>query len=112
MWCELWVNGSFLTEKPEPSDLDVIVKFDYDVTLNLTADQKTLVDNLGEGAYNKRIDSWTFTCIPRGHSEFDVGSEDRAEWARLYNVEHGDFWLKGVAVIRVGENDVGLRFYP
>ena len=42
MWCELWVNGSFLTEKPEPSDLDVIVKFDYDVTLNLTADQKTL----------------------------------------------------------------------
>lgn len=90
----------------------MIVKFDYDVTINLTHMQKGFVDSLRDGTYNDRIDSFTFTSIPRDHSQFVVGEDERSEWARLFNIEHGDFWLKGVAVIRLGENDVGLRFYP
>jgi hypothetical protein len=30
--CEMWIDGSFLTTKEEPGDLDVIVKFDYNAT--------------------------------------------------------------------------------
>ncbi len=110
--CELWIDGSFLTEKPEPSDIDVIVKFDYDVTLNFTSEQQEFVAKLEEGSYNERIDSFTFTQIPRGHQEFDEGEIDRTGWAKLLNVEHGGYWLKGVAVIRLGETNVGLLFYP
>jgi hypothetical protein len=110
--CEIWVNGSFVTAKIEPRDLDVIIKLDYDVTVNLTPAQQEFIDRLEQGTYNDRIDSFTFTCLPRGHSEFEAGEFNRSEWARLCNVEHGDFWLKGVAVVRLGETDVGLHFYP
>ena len=70
------------------------------------------MDDLSDGGYNDRIDSFTFTALSRDHPEFALGEADDQDWARLFNVEHGDTWLKGVAVIRVGENDVGLRFYP
>ena len=39
--CELWINGSFLTEKEEPEDKDVILKFDYDVIAECPAIPKT-----------------------------------------------------------------------
>jgi hypothetical protein len=110
--CEIWVDGSFLTSKGNPSDIDVIIKFDYDVTANFTQDQKDFVDKLETGEYNTRIDSFVFTALPRDHPEFVLGESERSGWAELFNVEHGQYWLKGVAVIRVGENDVGLRFYP
>ena len=81
-----------------------------------TSYQKELVDALGDGSYdgsyNERIDSFVFTCLRRDHPEFEAVEDERSEWARLYSVEHGDFWLKGVAVLRPGETDVGLRFYP
>jgi hypothetical protein len=38
--CELWINGSFLTHKETPGDVDVIVKLDYDVTMTLNEHQK------------------------------------------------------------------------
>jgi|SRR6185437_115576 len=107
--CSLWVDGSFLTEKENPSDLDVIVVLDYDVTLSFTGEQKLFIEDIGEMRYHPHIDSFVITLIPRGHPEYLTGEADRADWARMYAVEHADYWLKGVAVIRLGENDVGLR---
>jgi len=110
--CEIWINGRFLTTKDGPSDLDVIIKFDYDVTCNFTPTQKEFMDNLEQEMHNERIDSWVSTVIPRGHQEFTVGENDPSDRARLYSVEHSGNWLKGIAVLRLGENDVELRFCP
>src|SRR5437588_6461994 len=39
--CDLWINGSFLTEEPEPSDIDVVIWSDEDSRSRLTVSQGT-----------------------------------------------------------------------
>jgi hypothetical protein len=107
--CDVWTDGSFVTEHPSPDDLDVIIKLDYDVANSLTTHQREFIDDLNERRCNDRVDSWVFTCFPRHHDLFFEQEADRSTWAKLYSVERSGMWLKGVAVIKVGETDVGLR---
>lgn len=37
--CRLWLDGSYLTEKIDPDDIDLIVELDYDFTNSLSAEQ-------------------------------------------------------------------------
>ncbi|MGJ5096504.1 DUF6932 family protein [Bradyrhizobium oligotrophicum] len=106
--CTAFVDGSFLTEKPDPSDVDVLINIDEDVMKNLSVDQRILIDALNMEPYIAFIDSLAVTTYHRGHPYFgtalDVGNAGDA-----YGLEHAGVWLKGIAVLRFGETDVGLR---
>jgi hypothetical protein len=67
IFCDAWIDGSFLTEHPNPGDIDVIIKLDYDVVSNLTVEQRDFIDILNSQAYNERIDTFVFACVPLGH---------------------------------------------
>jgi hypothetical protein len=107
--CEMWINGSFLTSKVDPSDVDLSVKIDLDVADNLSVTQRLLVDEANKAEYIIGIDSFVFTAYPRDHPLFDSEINERDSWAEQWGREHSQLWLKGIAVIRLGETSVGLR---
>lgn len=106
--CEILVDGSFFTEKLDPGDVDCIVTVDYSVMQNLLPEQRLLIDALNREVYIAGVDSLVVTKYPRGHKYFgtllDMGNAGDA-----YGLEHGQVWLKGCGVLKLGETDVGLR---
>lgn len=59
--CSAFVDGSFLTEKQDPDDVDVLINIDLDVMQNLTVEQRILVDAINQLQYIINIDSWAAT---------------------------------------------------
>src|SRR4051812_27561577 len=68
--CEMWVDGSFLTAKPDPDDVDIVVRLDFDVADNLTSGQRNLIDAANDLGYIDGIDSFVFVTYPRDHPLF------------------------------------------
>lgn len=108
--CDVWLDGSFLTEKPDPSDLDVTVIIDSDVSQTLTADQSALVEAIANAQIGDGIDSFAFVRLPRDHPNFGDELADPAHtWGEQYGLENSDEWLKGFVILRLRETGVGLR---
>jgi hypothetical protein len=107
--CEVWVDGSYMTKKPEPEDIDVAVKIDCDVADRLNASQRLLVDQANMEDYISHIDSYVFTAFDREHPLFGSDADEQDSWALQWSREHSQVWLKGFAVLRLGETYVGLR---
>lgn len=105
--CEILCNGSFVTQALEPSDIDVVVRIDHDFALSLTPEQTALFDALNDDLTDHVVDTFAEVSYPVGHD--DYGLEEGPSWEAHYGLEHGQVWLKGVAVVKVGETDVGLR---
>jgi hypothetical protein len=116
--CDIWVDGSYLSEKMDPDDIDLSVKVDADLIDALRAgnstldiDKKTLLRDISLRQFSLKLDSYIVVSFPIGHTKRST-DEDRWEyWATYWGVARGR-WCKGIAVIRVGENDVGLRITP
>jgi hypothetical protein len=54
--CIAFVDGSFLSEKPDPGDVDVLVNIDDDVMQNLLPEQRILIDALNLEHYIAFVD--------------------------------------------------------
>lgn len=108
--CEVWIDGSFLTEKDEPNDLDVTIILDADVPDILNEIQLGLIQTLQEGQFSERVDSFVFVKKLRDDPDFGDELADPAySWGEQYGLECGEAWLKGFAVLRLRETNVGLR---
>jgi hypothetical protein len=113
--CDMLVDGSFLTEHPSPNDVDVAVELDVQLSESLSTSQRRLVNAVNGGEYIDGIDGFVYVLYPRGHELFGyervLGGflDDGMTWAESYQMQHSGTWLKGVAVCRVLETDVGLR---
>lgn len=103
----LWLDGSYLTEKIEPDDIDVVVEFwaDEAGALDPTVVEPIFVLN-GEKRFSPVLD--TYLCVrflredPRSHAD------RRDYWAEVWG-KGWDDWLKGYAVVAIGESDVQRR---
>lgn len=110
--CEIWVDGSFLTEKPEPGDVDVTVIMEADVGAALTAPQRALVAQAEGNAFAPDLDTFAFVKFSTDNPLYRDAHADAAyTWGEQYQLECGDQWLKGFAVLRLRETDVGLRLH-
>jgi predicted nucleotidyltransferase len=105
--CEILCNGSFLTEANDPSDIDVVVRIDHDVVAEMSDEQAAFIEALNDDLEKRVIDTFAEVAYPRGHPNYGV--EEGASWEASYGLEHSLKWLKGVAVVKLGETDVGLR---
>lgn len=106
--CDIWIDGSFVSSRKEPNDIDLLVQIDADVAERLTPSQMVLVDDTDLGSYDG-LDSYVDTVYPRGHELAEKLEDDDRTWAKLFGVGHDDRLLKGIAILRVLETDVGLR---
>lgn len=102
---ELWVDGSFLTHKPEPQDIDFIVLVSHADFFAASGARKEyfdwLIDNEDEP---KRI----FYChtqlvlfAEETHPQYDSLENDKAHWRRIYGFSVTTREPKGIAVIRL-----------
>lgn len=113
--CDLWIDGSFLTEEEVPGDIDIAIRVMDDVMQNLTERQDILLTNLARDhhAFVQGLDTFVFSGYWIGHphygSEIDEGySKEATTWSQQFGKGQDD-WLKGIVIIPVGESEIGLR---
>lgn len=107
---DVWVNGSFLTKKDAPSDVDVAVIIEADVVDTLTDDQRNLIEKTNDAFFDPDVNAFAFTWLPKGHEDYnDEGRNPALTWHEQFGVENSCEWLKGFCVLKLRESDVGLR---
>lgn len=109
---ELWVDGSFLTQKisPEPDDIDVSFMIDIANLEDRDPDAKQFVmHTLNAGKqYSHLLDTYICISFPRGDPRRGQYTPDY--WAQKWGVGWDDY-LKGFAVVKFGECDVWFRLF-
>lgn len=95
---ELWADGSFLTEKVDPNDSDVVLIVsgeEYDL---MAGAQRDIIDWVrdDEPKAVHRCDSYVHFEYPPGHANHGFSEWMRAYWIRQFGFSRGlDF--KGIA---------------
>lgn len=96
---DFWIDGSFLTEKIDPKDVDIVLPIQHGQ--KLSADQVKVInwikyENL-KPIY--LVDNYHFVEFPHGHRNFDQGQVARDYWLDTYGTDR-DGYKKGIAVVR------------
>jgi hypothetical protein len=94
----VWVDGSFLTQKIEPADVDLAVRIHAAALPNPGADQLVLMDRIAKKQF-AGCDSFLFVEYPSGHPQHAIGDMMRAYWQRQFGFTRTDKF-KGVAIVR------------
>jgi hypothetical protein len=73
-----WVNGSFVTKKANPNDIDIVSFIDHDTVRRLGA----MLDDFRKGgswnAYG--VDAYMVEVFPEGNRNHKFSEIDRVEW--------------------------------
>ncbi len=97
---ELWVDGSFATEKIDPSDVDVILRvgsdtYDGDATVREAVDWAADPDRWKTHS----CDAYKWIEYQRGHPLYLQSEEDRIYWTEWYGGHLGGRLIKGIIVV-------------
>jgi hypothetical protein len=98
---EVWVNGSFLTEKVNPNDVDIVLRISADLYENGTITQRRAIDWLNsdlKSAYY--CYSFFFLEWPEGNSKYWLGEYMHSYWMKQFGFSRGEE-IKGIAVINL-----------
>lgn len=108
--CEMWLDGSFLTEKTDPDDIDATVIIEPQVGATLNGSQLDLVEKTNKCHFGPDVDGFAYILLDRDDPDYhdDLVNPART-WHEVYGAEHSKEWLKGFVVLKVRETDVGLR---
>lgn len=106
--CDLMIDGSFLTRKLNPKDIDVAVHIQNDFSENVDDKQNELLGNLTDDNYIQGLDTFVEVEYPRDHASYPEWKEERS-WGEQWGIQHDKLWCKGVVVLRLWETNVGLR---
>ncbi len=100
---DLWVDGSFLTEQENPSDVDVVLRITADFFTAANQEQREKLrwfdSSMPKSSY--RCDSYKWIEWPEGHPLYWESEWERAYWIKQYGFSR-DSDYKGIAVVRVG----------
>lgn len=95
--CVLWVDGSFLSKKEDPADVDLLAWLPPEAVQNKTPDQDALMLRLSQQAYKP-----THKCDTRvlpGYGPMFIGT--KKTWLGYWGFDYWD-QAKGIAVIELG----------
>lgn len=98
---EVWVDGSFVTEKPEPEDSDILLYFSGEFFDNGTPEQRNLIKAIGDNLKADFLcDSYILSYYPQGHEWYNELEWWKAYWIRQFGFSREDK-PKGIAVIKL-----------
>ena len=105
--CEVWLNGSFTTQKPEPDDVDFILIAASHYRSAGTQEQQDLIEWL----INREDEPKTaFKChtdcvleFPEGSPFYGLFEDDKAHWEELYGFSVTTHEPKGIVVLKFEE---------
>ena len=99
---ELWVNGSFLTRKTDPVDVDVVLRVESEFFDSATSAQLDAIERIEVEhdmlKTNYLCDAYTFVEYPLGHPLHSVGQDNRDYWEDMWSHDRRRN-QKGFAVI-------------
>jgi hypothetical protein len=98
---EVWVDGSFMSQKIDPDDADIVVPFPAVTYDSGTLSQRAALEWVNSDLTTAHhCDSYVFAEYPAGHHLHAFGDNRRAYWTKWFG-ERRDGTPKGIAVIRV-----------
>jgi hypothetical protein len=100
---EVWANGSFLTEKIDPKDVDIIVRVDGDAVYDRgTREQREVIDwIIANQKVTLKCDSYVLMEYPVGHPLHIEGQWWYSYWHRQWGFSREDD-PKGIIVVSLG----------
>ncbi len=104
--CSMVVDGSFLTEKINPEDIDFAVIVEPKFYDNCSDEQRAFlhwIRDEKEPRDRYLCDCYLAVEFTPGHKEYYDGMLDRAWWVNLYSESVVYKRKRGVAIIRVTE---------
>ena len=98
---ELWIDGSFLTEKPDPRDIDMVLRIRSDEYQTASQSKRDWIDWLFSKEANERMNCHIVDLIeyPRSHSQYPKSIEDRKEWLQWFGTYQDNTTPKGLVAI-------------
>ena len=100
---DVWVDGSFLTQKINPKDSDIVVIVPNEFFEKATPKQRSTLKWVG-GTGPKKLflcDSYVEVQYPEGHQLYWQGVYMIAYWMRQYGFCRDDVDIKGIAVVNL-----------
>ena len=105
---EIWVDGSFLTRKTDPNDVDFVLKLNHSDVEVFSDEQFETIDWLESSDVEKAgCHAFVFVQYPVDHPLRDVGEADFAYWRKqwTYSREYnGNVFAKGIAVVELAHS--------
>lgn len=101
--CDIWVDGSFLTEKIDPNDVDFVVDVSIDVLSHGTAVQVDLLRQLSDQDFKKtdKLHSFVMFTSPAGHSTYSDALRVHDQWRKDFGFSYVAKTPKGIALVEV-----------
>jgi hypothetical protein len=102
MRADLWINGSFTTEKVNPEDVDLVARMMGSDWIKATPSQKSALQRLNTNNFidSHRCDTYAFVEYETAQGMGERGEWDKAYWLRQFGFSRGDE-PKGLAVIKL-----------
>jgi hypothetical protein len=102
--CDVWVDGSFLTEKIEPKDVDFIVEVSVHTLDSLTPEQEALIKKVqerGPGSMRnqRHLHGFVKVTAPEGHPFRAKAELQQHQWLRDFGFAYVSKEPKGIAII-------------
>jgi len=94
---EVWINGSFLTHKIDPADVDLAVRLNYGALPSPTATQQALLHRIVRKQFGS-CDSYVFFEYPINHPQYPIGDMMHAYWQTQFGFSRAKT-MKGIAVV-------------
>jgi hypothetical protein len=100
--CDLWLDGSFMTEKLDPNDVDVVLHVHSSFYENGTDNQQALLDLVLTADFKSDYFCDAFLCWEYDKSDelYWDGEWWRAYWIRQFGFSRG-VQTKGMALIQL-----------
>ncbi len=90
---EQWINGSFVTQKENPKDIDLVTFLDWEV---YEKRENAILDKFWSFSLeDEGIDSYLVRAYPSNHANFKETSEYRKKWSNLYGRTRNETRTKG-----------------
>lgn len=99
---EVWVDGSFMTEKLNPKDSDIAVRIMAPDYATATQQSRTIIKWVSDIDLTPafKCDSYVFSEFPPSHKLFDQGQWNRAYWLNKFGFSRAEE-PKGLAVVKL-----------
>ncbi|WP_050587392.1 hypothetical protein [Mesorhizobium sp. LSJC269B00] len=99
---EVWIDGSFLTQKIEPSDVDFVLDFDVDAINNPAPSQVPFLRELANQAFKpQKLHSFIMFHAPTAHGQHAEGERLHDQWVKDFGFSYVAREPKGIAVLEV-----------
>ncbi len=98
---ELWVDGSFLTEKIDPKDVDLLLRINAEFADNATKEQEETLEWFEKGLSDfYRCDSYVWREYSPGHTLHVLSEAERIYWTGWFGRSRSGH-PKGIAVVAI-----------